>query len=205
MTCPKCQGDVPAAARFCARCGQALNEPYSPPSNRPIWAYMLAIVVVVLAAYVVYNAVNGTSTSSSVTNISKVAASNPYEPPEPPRPQLRIAPITNGALTVSASAYSWYTFVVPVGVTDVNVTGRFTATGGSGNDIIVYVLDEDGFVNFKNGHPSRTYYNSGQVTQAEIQSILPNNPGTYYLMFDNRFSAITPKAVQVNAMLRYMQ
>jgi hypothetical protein len=181
MTCPKCNSDVPATARFCAQCGQPINEPYSPPSNTPVWVYLLIIVVVVFVGYVVYRVVNyGANISCPVTDISKVAASNQYVPPEPPPPQPHVGPITNGALTVGANAYSWYTFAVPVGATNVNVTGRFTATGGTGNDIIVYILDEDGFVNFKNGHATPTYYNSGQVTQAEIQGVLPNSPGTYY-------------------------
>jgi hypothetical protein len=114
-------------------------------------------------------------------------------------------PITNGALTVNASAYSWYTFIVPPGARTVSVVGHFTATGGTGNDIIVYVVDEDGFMNFKNGHPARTFYNSGKVTQASIGAVLPDSPAAYYLVFDNRFSLLTPKAVQVNAVLGYMQ
>jgi hypothetical protein len=65
---------------------------------------------------------------------------------------LRVVPITTGALlTVNAGGYAWYTFTVPLNATTVSVIGRFVATGGSGNDIKVYILDEDGFVNFKNG------------------------------------------------------
>src|SRR6266568_8500400 len=78
--------------------------------------------------------------------------------------------------------------------TNVSVIGHFTASGGTGNDIRCFVVDEDGFANIKNGHPARTYYNSDQVTQAQIQGVLPNRPGTYYLVFDNRYSVITPKA-----------
>jgi hypothetical protein len=123
----------------------------------------------------------------------------------PPQPQPHNVPVTNGALTIGASAFSWYPFTIPPGATSANIAGRFTATGGTGNDIIVYILDEDGFVNFKNGHPVNTYYNSGKVTQASIAAVLPNTPGTYYLLFDNRYSILTPKAVTVNATLNYMQ
>jgi hypothetical protein len=127
----------------------------------------------------------------------------------PPQSQLRYIPITNtitdGALTVNATAYSWYQFTVPNGVTSVSVNGHFTASGGIGNDIIVYVMDEDGFVNFKNGHPANTFYNSGKITQGTIGVVLPNTSGTYYLVFDNRYSLITPKAVQVNATIGYTQ
>jgi hypothetical protein len=48
-------------------------------------------------------------------------------------------------------------------------------------------------------------YNSGKITQGAIGATLPNTAGSYYLVFDNRYSLITPKAVQVNAVLRYTQ
>lgn len=123
----------------------------------------------------------------------------------PPQPTLYSIPITNGALTVKASSYAWYNFAVPPNATTVAVNGHFTATGGSGNDIVAFIVDEDGFENLKNGHEARVYYNSQKVTQAAIGAVLPNTPATYYLIFDNRFSLLTPKAVQVNATLTYMQ
>ena len=125
--------------------------------------------------------------------------------PQPPLPQPHSIPIGAGVLTVNASAYSWYQVSVPPGVTSVSIAGHFTATGGSGNDIIVYILDEDGFTNFKNGHPASTFYNSGKVTTAAINAALPNTATSYYLLMDNRFSLLTPKALQINATLNYLQ
>ena len=122
-----------------------------------------------------------------------------------PLPQQRSMPVTNGALTVAAHSYSFYPFKVPDGVSTVGVSGKFTASGGSGNDIIAYILDDDGFVNFKNGHEARMYYNSGKVTQASIGISLPNTATTYYLIFDNQYSIITPKAVTSNVAVNYMQ
>jgi hypothetical protein len=138
---------------------------------------------------------------------------NPYAPrqmgsAQPLLPLLRqphYVPITNGALTVNANSLAWYTFVVPPNASTVAINGHFTATGGMGNDIIAYITDEDGLANLKNGHDARVFYNSQKVTQSAISAALPNAPGTYYLVFDNRFSLITPKAVQVNATLSYMQ
>jgi hypothetical protein len=131
--------------------------------------------------------------------------STPDVPYVRPQPQPHSIPITNGALTVAAGNLSWYTFVVPPNASAVQVQGHFTATGGMGNDIIAYVTDDDGLVNLRNGHQARVYYNSQKVTQSEISAVLPNAPVTYYLVFDNRFSLITPKAVAVNATLSYIQ
>lgn len=120
-------------------------------------------------------------------------------------PQPHYIPVTNGALTVNAHSLAWYTFVVSPNASTVAINGHFTATGGIGNDIIAYITDEDGLANLKNGHRARVYYNSQKVTQSAISTALPSAPGTYYLVFDNRFSLITPKAVQVNVTLSYMQ
>ena len=97
---------------------------------------------------------------------------------------------------------TYYPITVPADATNVSVDGHFTATGGLGNDIEVYVLTEDNFVNFKNGHPSPTLYNSGKVTQDSISVTLPAS-GNYYLVFNNNFSLLTPKAVQASATLHF--
>jgi len=123
---------------------------------------------------------------------------------EHPQPRTYSVNLTNGAATISAASSTWYKFVVPENASGAAVNGHFAATGGTGNDIECYILDEDGFANFKNGHPANTYFNSGKVTQAKIGTS-PLAPGTYYIMLDNRFSLFTPKAVQIEATLSYVQ
>jgi hypothetical protein len=113
--------------------------------------------------------------------------------------------ITNTAFNLKATGYQYYEFVVPPGASNVWVDGHFSAAGGSGNDIEVYVLGQDDFVNFQNGHSASTYYNSGKVTQSSIHTTLPSDSGTYYLVFSNNFSLVTPKAVQASATLHYMK
>lgn len=48
-----------------------------------------------------------------------------------------ISNLTNGLLTVIAGTYEYYQFVVPSGASNIEVSGTFTASGGSGNDIKV--------------------------------------------------------------------
>jgi hypothetical protein len=38
-----------------------------------------------------------------------------------------------------------------------------------------------------------------------ISATLPNQAATYYLVFDNRFSLLTPKAITANVTLAYTQ
>ncbi len=81
------------------------------------------------------------------------------------------------------------------------VRGRFRATGGSGNDIEVYILDKNGYENWQNGHKVKTYYNSGRITVADIDVTL--GKGQYILIFSNRFSSSTPKAVEAQVSLTW--
>lgn len=74
-------------------------------------------------------------------------------------------------------------------------SGRFRAKGGSGNDVEVYILDPDGFENFRNGNSARTYYNSGRKTVESFNVTLPT--GNYYLVVSNTFSIISTKNVSL--------
>jgi hypothetical protein len=73
------------------------------------------------------------------------------------------------------------------------VVGDFWASGGSGNDIEVMIVDEEGFKNFANKQGVRTYYNSGKLSIGNIDVRL--KPGTYYIIFNNNFSLISNKTV----------
>jgi hypothetical protein len=73
------------------------------------------------------------------------------------------------------------------------VNGRFEAQGGSGNDVVVFIVDEDGLTNWKNGHSVSTYYNSGRKTVGTFKVTL--DPGNYFIVISNTFSTYTGKAV----------
>lgn len=93
--------------------------------------------------------------------------------------------------TVSPGHYVYIKFEVPE--EGAHIVGKFRATGGSGNDIEVYIFDEDAFENFKNGHEAPTYYNSRRVTVGKIDLRLKG--GVYYLVFNNSFSIFSNKVV----------
>ena len=65
-----------------------------------------------------------------------------------------------------------------------SIRGSFTASGGSGNDIRVLIMDSTAFTNWQNGHQVNIYYDSGQQTTGSISTSLPNGPGTYYLVYN---------------------
>jgi hypothetical protein len=203
MTCPKCNADQPDNAKFCSQCAAPLAEPVLTvaKSKVPTWLSGLLLIALALIGIAVWNMMQENERLRA--NLRKSAAASAAEHPQY-QPTTHSVPLTNGAATVNATSYTWYKFDVPENVTDVVVDGHLIASGGTGNDIECYIVDEDGFTNFKNGHPSSTYYNSGKVTTAKIQAS-NLSAGTYYIMLDNRFSLLTPKAVQIRATLTYIQ
>jgi hypothetical protein len=222
MICPKCKSEQPDTAQFCSQCAQPLTEhgkTIARANTNPWpWVFLTAVLLVILAVAVEHNLNRAARQKEALQRAVAAQQRQPTgipvpepqpeppipEPPPAPQPQAQFIPITNGAATVAASSFAWYTFVVPPNADTVAINGRFTATGGMGNDIVCYILDEDGLVNFKNGHPTRTFFNSGKVTTAKIGAV-NLAPGTYYLVLDNRYSILTPKAVQITAVLSYRQ
>jgi hypothetical protein len=112
------------------------------------------------------------------------------------------ANIVNGLITVQAGKYNYYWFTLPAGSTSTSVTGSFTASGGSGNDVEVFVMDQTNFVNWQNGHQASAYYDSGQLTTGTISATLPSS-GTYDLVYSNTFSTFSSKNVQTTVNLFY--
>ena len=121
---------------------------------------------------------------------------------QPSSNSLKTTPIANQQVVIEPRSYAWFTFGLGARNTTIAVDGYFRAQGGSGNDIKAYILDKEGFENFKNGHNAPTFYNSGQVTVSKIRAII-NQPNTYYLVFDNRFSFSSNKVVTVTANMIY--
>jgi hypothetical protein len=105
--------------------------------------------------------------------------------------------IVSDKITVPASKYVYYQFSVSG---NSEIQGRFRVEGGSGNDIECYILDADGFENWRNGHGTRTWYNSGRVTVASIYAKVPK--GEYFLVFNNGFAWLSNKVVAATVEVR---
>ncbi len=106
--------------------------------------------------------------------------------------------IVDGVVTVEPGKYVNYQFSVPSQAT---VSGNFTASGGSGNDIRVLILDETSYINWINGHNVSTYYDSGQMTTGSIAADVPK--GSYYLIYSNTFSIASAKNVKTKVDVMY--
>jgi hypothetical protein len=199
-----------SGSQFCRSCGAAQSvgstsggaaaavaparipvAPAPTPSSSATWPVVGLLFLVILFGSVWQFSMRGNS-SHSIAQLL------------PPQQHKLTMPET--AFTVRQLNAHSFRFVVPTGATNVTMKGHFAATGGAHNDIEVFVINEDEFVNWQNGHPpAQTFYSSGKVTQDTINVTLPADVGTYYIVFSNRFSLISPKAVESNFEVDYAQ
>jgi hypothetical protein len=157
---------------------------------------VLGIVVIVVIAGTFLWFMNPARSSSHSSDSSGSQAVPIREP--------QVMSVVDTAFTLNAAQGMNWHFNVPANATDVRLEGTFTASGGTGNDVEVYVLNDDEFVNWRSGNKVNALYNSGRMTRGTLNTVLPAGAGTYHLVFNNKFSLFTPKAVSASIRLRYM-
>jgi hypothetical protein len=107
--------------------------------------------------------------------------------------------IVNQAFSLKAGEFSSYKFTIQNSGGG-RVVGNFVASGG-GDDIFVVITNESGLTNIKSGNNYKAYYDSGKVSADDIDVNL--SPGTYYIVFSNAHSMLTPKAVNADISVEY--
>lgn len=212
MFCHYCGTNLSDDAVFCKSCGKSLTS--AAPSNatstpaiavqeqrsvgnrKPktgLWILLALLLLVV-----------GWALISHSPGAKQFRGEAVQPTPIQPQPQPHNVVLTNPAFTLKAGQGIHYTFKLPPNASSVQVEGTFSASGGGGNDVEVYLMSEDDFVNWHNNHSINPFYNSGRITQSTLNVNLPSGTGTYYLVFTNRFSLLTPKAVQTSIRLHYV-
>lgn len=205
MFCPSCAKQIPEQSRFCLGCGKTIHvvagsmgpEHVSSPAQRSMPgrtrnALIILIGLVGLVLLAVFN--EGTRTAAAGPS----AASHLFRTSVP-----KTEPLASGQFLVRAGGIWYKTITVDTTrMSNVRVTGRFTASGGFGNDIAAILTTQDDFENWKNGHPAQALYATGKTTVGNI-NVTITTPGTYYLAFSNTFSAFTEKTVSAEIDLHY--
>lgn len=214
MFCPKCGTEHPDDSQFCRKCGQGLavvasatgtaaavapaRIPETKPQEKPgrkLVRTPFAIAGVLLLLFIVYgyNASQRTNPNPNANPIDRIVK------------QQHTTTLSNPQLLVNPLNFAYFKLDVPAGASSVLLHGDFTASGGLGNDIEVFLLPESDFVNWQNGHNAKTFYNSGKVTIGTINVNLPAAQGTYYLVFNNKYSLLARKSIRVDAALTFYQ
>ena len=116
------------------------------------------------------------------------------------RGSYQIEPIVNGSFVVEPRSYKPFKVTVAPGSVNPRVEGTFTASGAN-NDIEVMLLEASQFQNFEKRNKFTVAYQSGRVTSDKLAVPLPPQEGTYYVVFSNRFSLISNKAVVADIVL----
>ncbi len=187
MFCQKCGAEMAAPGRPCAKCGYQ-RRGFGWFVGKGILLTLVALgVLVVIAAIAV---------------LGSTATKNSGGPGQSPSWVTRTERLGSSAFTLAPGQYEYVEFTVAPGTEDAVVIGHFVASGGGGNDVKVYVLTGDGFVNWTNHHAFREYYDSGQTTTGSLD-VGPLPAGHYYLVYSNRFSVISNKAVESSIRLSY--
>ncbi len=110
--------------------------------------------------------------------------------------------IATGQITVKSGGSIPFRVQITPEMLDAHIVGKFTASGGSRNDITAVLASEDEFTNWKNGHSAKVYYSTdGKKTTDQLD--VPLAPGTYIFAFSNRFSTVADKYVMADIELDY--
>jgi zinc-ribbon domain len=215
MFCPSCGKQVQENNSFCPYCGKTLsfnNVPSPPPIqsapqqpqpspyhvSKPIHnSHAGRNIAIGVLALIFVSFIIAFAASSYLDSLNSSGGGNGIFQ------TTHTTNIVNGLVTVNAGTYETYTFTVPSGASNVQVSGSFTASGGSGNDVRIFILAQSDFVNWANGHSSQCYYQSGQTSTGTISASLPTS-GTYVLVYDNTFSVFSQKNVNTEVDVSYL-
>lgn len=208
MYCSQCATEIPEHGKYCPNCAAPQftdAEVIKPKPSRGRNTFIPVLLLVLLGFLGVVFYVQNRDSSRQDPNegvLNKIATM--------PLIQPVIVPLLDSekSSVVEPGQYLSVKFTVVQRSKNVRIDGRFQASGGSGNDVEVFIVDENGLLNYQNGHSANTYYNSGKVTAGTLNVELPTTedataPVTYYLILSNSFSVLSNKVVNGNITLHY--
>jgi len=217
LACTNCGATLPEGSQFCLKCGQAIQdtEPgttievpeaeipeavvvssrtlprvrvWRQPQQRKRPRIVLSLLVLLLPLAIWWTASSDMPAAQQVRNVFTTSETEAIIP---------------ASFSVNPHSFAAYKFTVPASASSVVLSGQFKAAGGPANDVEVHVLADAAFAAWQSGYSTSTYYSSGRVSQGEINASLPPGAGSYYIVFNNKFSARMAKAVQSDVDLRY--
>lgn len=100
--------------------------------------------------------------------------------------------IIDSVYRVGPGTYTYVPLTLPCTAT---IQGGFSASAALGDNIIVYLLNENQFNVYQRGESTSTFYNSGKIGYDTFDVTL--NPGKYYIVMSNTYSLISTKTVQL--------
>jgi hypothetical protein len=100
----------------------------------------------------------------------------------------RIINLVDGIITVPAGSNYDIPFLVDINtMKDVRIEGTFEVLDGSGNEIIIKIVDDMEHFNPEYGYRIKALYSFGRLNTSSIDVPITNS-GAYHLVFSNMFS-----------------
>lgn len=205
MQCSACASEVSDNARFCHICGGSIgqsalrggslvNRQRAPLPEQARVAFLGAgLLLLAGLGYFAYVTHRIPKTGSAINFVDRLTKKE------------HTLPLANRSLTINQLGYSYFQLDVPAKASSVALEGTFTASGAGGNTIEAFVFSENDYENWQKQQGANPFYSSGRVSMGKIDASLPPGPGTYYLVFNNKFSVVNPKMVRLDAALNYYQ
>jgi hypothetical protein len=174
--------------------------PGAPVEQRSRLPWILGTGAVLIVGAIVWSTSNQPKTGDDGASAAQAASK------AAPVRRTRYVPvnqkIATGQIVVKANGYVQYRLTITPAMVEPTITGNFNASGGSGNDIQAVIADEANYTNWINGHQAQVFWGTpGKQTTGNIAVQLA--PGTYYLVFSNKFSAFTDKQVFLDVDLNF--
>lgn len=113
--------------------------------------------------------------------------------------------IAKGVINVGAGDYDYRQFEVPADASNAIVRGGFYVNGSIADEIRVMIFNAETFAKWQSDYTlAENYYFSTDVTTANLEADVPSGQ-TFYIVFDNTFSATSSKSVIVDIELAFLQ
>jgi hypothetical protein len=189
VVCPDCKARVSSDATACPKCGRPRqrNGVYESWQKDGIKPGGIVVSVVVISLFI----------------LGIRSCSNWFD--SLPKDVDRKNQIVSGVISVPAGQETFWKLDPKPNYKNVAVKGTFTASGGQGNDVEVFISDETNVVNYKNGHKSKVVYQTdGTQTTGLIQATLA--PGVvYYLVVSNSADRVNEKKVAIDVAVTFTE
>ncbi|HEX8830202.1 MAG TPA: hypothetical protein VF705_03495 [Longimicrobium sp.] len=179
--CRFCAEEIQDAAVVCKHCGRTLT------ADNPEAVFRGAELAMGFGAFCLVGAL-------LYAGLEGAQPEPPVKAVRPP-PPLEISVLDNPALRLPPGEHFDTAFVV----TDprpCTFHAHVQGLDGGRRDVEVYLLDEDGHVNWHNRREPISLYESGRTSATTVE--VPLREGRYHLLISNRFSVFTAKTVQID-------